>query len=63
MLWLRMRDMFVKQVVLLIEDSRFVRAANQRALARSGFEVIAPEDGQVTVELTRTIGLMSSCSI
>lgn len=45
--------MFVKAVVLLIEDSRFARTANQRALIRSGFQVIATEDGQGAVELAR----------
>ena len=43
----------MKRVVLLIEDSRFVRTANQRALTRSGFEVIATEDGQEAVDLAR----------
>jgi CheY-like chemotaxis protein len=43
----------VKAIVLLIEDSRFLRTANQRALTRSGFEVIATEDGQGAVELAR----------
>jgi DNA-binding response OmpR family regulator len=43
----------VKAIVLLIEDSRFVRTANQRALTRSGFQVIATGDGQAAVELAR----------
>ena len=43
----------MKAVVLLIEDSRFARTANQRALIRSGFQVIATEDGQGAVELAR----------
>ena len=43
----------LKKVVLLIEDSRFARLANQRALTRSGFEVIATDDGQGVVDLAR----------
>jgi two-component system, cell cycle response regulator DivK len=43
----------VKKVVLLIEDSRFARTANQRALTRSGFEVIATDNGQGAVDLVR----------
>ncbi len=43
----------MKTTVLLIEDSRFVRTANERALTRSGFQVVATEDGQAAVELAR----------
>jgi CheY-like chemotaxis protein len=43
----------VKRVVLLIDDSRFARTANARALTRSGFEVVATEDGQAAVEVAR----------
>jgi CheY-like chemotaxis protein len=45
--------MLVKTVVLLIDDSRFARTANTRALTRSGFEVVTTEDGQAAVEVAR----------
>jgi CheY-like chemotaxis protein len=43
----------MKKGILLIEDSRFARTANERALTRSGFEVIATDDGQGAVDLAR----------
>ena len=43
----------MKKVVLLIEDSRFARTANQRALTRSGFEVIATDDGEGAIDLAK----------
>jgi CheY-like chemotaxis protein len=43
----------VKATVLLIDDSRFARTANQRALTRAGFQVVATEDGQGAIELAR----------
>jgi CheY-like chemotaxis protein len=43
----------VKTIVLLVDDSRFARTANQRALTRAGFQVIATEDGQAAIELAR----------
>jgi CheY-like chemotaxis protein len=46
-------EMLVKTVVLLIDDSRFARTANTRALTRSGFEVVTTEDGQAAVEVAR----------
>jgi CheY-like chemotaxis protein len=34
------------QTVLLIEDSRFLRIANERLLAKAGYRVISAEDGE-----------------
>jgi CheY-like chemotaxis protein len=36
----------MKSTVLLIDDSRFVRKANELALARSGYSVLAAGDGE-----------------
>jgi CheY-like chemotaxis protein len=37
--------------ILLVEDSRFLRIAMERALARAGYEVISAEDGLQAIEL------------
>lgn len=37
--------------ILLVDDSRFLRMANQRALARAGHEVIACADGEEGLRL------------
>lgn len=36
--------------ILLVEDSKFLRMAMERALARAGYEVIAAEDGVQAIE-------------
>jgi len=37
--------------VLLVEDSKFLRIANERVLARAGFEVSTAEDGEEALRL------------
>ncbi len=37
--------------VLLVEDSKFLRIANQRALSRAGFKVIIAADGEEALRL------------
>lgn len=37
--------------ILLIDDSRFMRLANQRALTHAGHEVIGSEDGEKGLEV------------
>lgn len=39
--------------ILLIDDSRFMRIANERALSRAGYTVIGTDDGQKGIELAR----------
>ena len=39
--------------ILLVEDSKFIRMATERALARAGYEVIAAEDGEQALEMAR----------
>ena len=39
--------------ILLVEDSKFIRMATERALARAGYEVISAEDGEQALELAR----------
>ena len=36
----------MKTTVLLIDDSRFLRKANELALSRSGYSVLAASDGE-----------------
>ena len=40
--------------ILLAEDSKFLRMATERALARAGYVVITASDGLEAVELART---------
>jgi two-component system alkaline phosphatase synthesis response regulator PhoP len=39
--------------ILLVEDSRFIRMENERALIKAGYEVICAEDGQSALQLAR----------
>lgn len=39
--------------ILLVEDSKFLRMATERALARAGYEVRTAADGQSAVEIAR----------
>jgi CheY-like chemotaxis protein len=38
--------------VLLVDDSKFQRMANERALARAGYSVIVASDGEEAVRIT-----------
>jgi len=39
--------------ILLVEDSRFLRIAMERALARAGYNVVSAEDGLQAIELAQ----------
>jgi CheY-like chemotaxis protein len=39
--------------ILLIDDSRFQRLANERALAKAGYEVVSSKDGEEGLRLAR----------
>lgn len=39
--------------ILLIDDSRFMRTANERALSRAGYKVLGADDGQKGLELAK----------
>jgi CheY-like chemotaxis protein len=39
--------------ILLIEDSKFQRIANERALVRAGYDVIQAEDGEAGLRVAR----------
>jgi CheY-like chemotaxis protein len=40
---------FLKTTILLVEDSRFLRVASERALIKAGYEVICASDGEAAV--------------
>jgi CheY-like chemotaxis protein len=42
--------------ILLVDDSKFLRLATERALARAGYEVSAAKDGEEALELAREKG-------
>lgn len=39
--------------ILLVEDSKFLRLATERALARAGYDVITAEDGESALQAAR----------
>jgi CheY-like chemotaxis protein len=41
----------LNKVVLLVEDSKFLRLANERALAQAGYSVIGAADGEEALRL------------
>jgi two-component system cell cycle response regulator DivK len=41
--------------ILLVEDSKFLRMATERALARAGYAVSTAEDGLQATELARSV--------
>jgi len=47
------RDMGRMTKVLLIEDSKFLRLATERALTRAGYEVSTADDGEVALRVAR----------
>jgi len=46
-------EVFMKSI-LLVEDSRFLRRANERILAKAGYSVTTAADGEEAVQLART---------
>ena len=47
------KDARLKSIVLLVDDSRCARAANERALTRAGYRVIGVEDGERALEIAK----------
>jgi CheY-like chemotaxis protein len=41
------------KTILLVEDSRFLRLANERALIRAGYRVVTAPDGEEALRLAR----------
>jgi CheY-like chemotaxis protein len=41
------------KTILLVEDSRFLRLANERALIRAGYRVVTAADGEEALRLAR----------
>src|SRR5579872_2196147 len=39
--------------ILLVDDSKFLRLATERALARAGYEVSATTDGETALQMAR----------
>lgn len=46
----------MKPLVLLIDDSRVARIANERALSGAGYKVIGTDEGERAVELAKANG-------
>lgn len=40
--------------ILLVDDSKAIRLANQRALEQSGYDVICAEDGEAALNIAQT---------
>ena len=43
----------MKTKILLVDDSKFLRLATERALVRSGYEVVTAGDGEAALEIAR----------
>jgi len=43
----------VRMNILIVEDGRFLRISNERALARAGYQVITAADGEEGLRLAR----------
>src|SRR5215470_11177294 len=41
------------KTILLVEDSRFLCLANERALSRAGYRVVTAADGEIALEMAR----------
>jgi CheY-like chemotaxis protein len=42
--------------ILLVDDSKFLRLATERALARAGYDVSSARDGEQALEIARNLG-------
>lgn len=40
--------------ILLVDDSKFMRMANEKALSRAGYEVVAASDGEEALRIAHT---------
>jgi DNA-binding response OmpR family regulator len=52
-----------KYKVLLVEDSKFLRIATERALSKAGFGVSTAADGEQALQLAKKSRPTLSCSI
>jgi len=43
----------VKTKILLVDDSKFLRLATERALAKAGYDVVTASDGEQALETAR----------
>lgn len=41
------------KTILIVEDSKFLRVANERLLANAGYHVISAADGELAVQMAR----------
>ena len=46
--------------ILLIDDSGFMRMANERALSRAGYKVLGTDNGQTGLELAESALLVKA---
>jgi CheY-like chemotaxis protein len=44
---------FLKMMILLVEDSRFLRVASERALVKAGYDVVSAVDGEAALLMAR----------
>lgn len=47
------RERHVKTKILLVDDSKFLRLATERALVRAGYDVVTAGDGEAALEMAR----------
>jgi CheY-like chemotaxis protein len=43
----------LKMMILLVEDSRFLRVASERALVKAGYDVVSAVDGEAALLMAR----------
>jgi CheY-like chemotaxis protein len=43
----------LKMMILLVEDSRFMRIASERALVKAGYDVVSVVDGEAALRMAR----------
>ena len=43
----------MKMMILLVEDSRFLRVASERALVKAGYDVVSAVDGEAALLMAR----------
>lgn len=47
------RERHLKTKILLVDDSKFLRLATERALVRAGYDVVTAGDGEAALEMAR----------
>ena len=48
-----MKGLAAKMKILLVEDSKFLRLATERALVRAGYDVTTAVDGEQALQMAR----------